>query len=163
MLTRLFPHPNLSAMLILVWLLLLNSLTLGGLLLGIVVGILVPLLTGPFWPNRPRISFGWPLAEYLGVVLWDIAIANFQVARLILFRRSCDLRSHWLVVPLELRSPEAITALAGTISLTPGTVSADMSADGRALLVHSLDVADKAAEVARIKRRYERRLLRIFR
>ncbi len=163
MLTKIFPHPGLSAMLVAVWLLLLNDVTVGGLLLGILFGILVPLLTGPFWPNRPRVSFGWPLAEYLGVVVWDIAIANFQVARLILFRRSRDLRPRWLVIPLELRSPEAITMLAGTISLTPGTVSADTSADGRVLLVHALDVGDKAAAVARIRHRYERRLLRIFR
>lgn len=162
MLRKLFPHPGLSAMLVLVWLLLLNSFTIGGAVLGIVIGILVPMLTAPFWPNRPRVRWGWPLAEYLGIVLWDIAIANFQVARLILFRRSCDLRSHWLVVPLELRSPEAITTFAGTISLTPGTVSADMSADGRVLLVHALDVEDETAEVARMKHRYERRLLRIF-
>lgn len=162
MLTRLFPHPGLSAMLVVVWLLLLNSLTVGGLVLGLLVGILVPQLTAPFWPNRPQLSFGWPLLEYLAVVIWDIAIANFLVARLILFRRNRDLRSHWLVVPLELRSPEAITTLAGTISLTPGTVSADISADGRALLVHALDVDDEAADVARIKQRYERRLMRIF-
>jgi multicomponent K+:H+ antiporter subunit E len=95
-------------------------------------------------------------------VLWDIVAANFQVARLILFRRNRDLRSRWLVVPLELRSAEAITTLAGTISLTPGTVSADVAADGRSLLVHALDVADDAAEVARIKSRYEARLMRIF-
>lgn len=163
MLNRLFPHPGLSAMLVVVWLLLLNSLSVGGFLLGALLGILVPLLTQPFWPNRPRVRFGWSLVEYLGVVLWDIVIANFQIARLILFRRNRDLRSRWLVIPLELRSPEAITTLAGTISLTPGTVTADMSANGRVLLVHSLDVADAAAEIARIKQRYERRLLRIFR
>jgi multicomponent K+:H+ antiporter subunit E len=163
MLTRLFPHPGLSVMLILVWLLLLNGFSIGGLLLGLLIGILVPLLTAPFWPNRPRVRWGWPLAEYLAVVIYDIAIANFQVARLILFRRSRDLRSRWLVIPMELRSPEAITTLAGTISLTPGTVSADISADGRVLLVHALDVVDETAEIARIKHRYERRLLRIFR
>lgn len=163
MLTRLFPHPGLSAMLVIVWLLLLNTLSVGGFLIGVLLGILVPLLTQPFWPNRPPINFGWPLIEYLSVVLWDIVVANFQVAWLILFRRSRDLRSRWLVIPLELRSPEAITALAGTISLTPGTVSADMSADGRELLVHALDVDDAEAEIARIKQRYERRLLRIFR
>jgi multicomponent K+:H+ antiporter subunit E len=100
--------------------------------------------------------------DYLAVVIWDIIVANFHVARLILFRRSRDLRSHWLVIPLELKAPEAITALAGTISLTPGTVSSDVSADGRALLVHALDTGDKEAEVARIKQRYEARLKRIF-
>ncbi len=163
MLTRIFPHPGLSAMLIVVWLLLLNDLTVGGLVVGVTVGILVPLLTAPFWPNRPQIRWGWPIIDYLAVVVWDIVIASFQVARLILFRRSRHLRSQWLVIPLHLRSPEAITTLAGTISLTPGTVSADVSADGRVLLVHALDVEDKDAEVRRIKQRYERRLLKIFR
>ncbi|MFN3943434.1 MAG: Na+/H+ antiporter subunit E [Allosphingosinicella sp.] len=162
MLRKLFPHPGLTGMLIVVWMLLLNNFTIGGLFLAIVFGILVPLFTAPFWPDRPRLRFGWPMLDYLSVVVWDIFVANFQVARLILFRRNRDLRSRWLVVPLELRSAEAITALAGTISLTPGTVSADVAADGRSLLVHTLDTGDPAAEVARIKQRYEARLMRIF-
>lgn len=162
MLTRLFPHPGLTGMLIVVWMLLLNNFTLGGLVLAILFAIIVPLFTAPFWPNRPPLRFGWPMVEYLAVVVFDIFVANFQIAWLILFRRNRDLRSRWLVIPLELRSAEAISTLAGTISLTPGTVSADVSADGRALLVHALDVADEAAEVARIKRRYEARLMRIF-
>lgn len=162
MLRRIFPHPGLSLLLVLVWLLLINNVTAGGLLLALIFGIVVPLYTAPFWPNRPELRFGWPMVGYGAIVIWDIFVANFHVAGLILFRRNRDLRSRWLVVPLELRSPEAITTLAGTISLTPGTVSADIAADGRSLLVHSLDVADEAAEVARIKQRYEARLRRIF-
>lgn len=162
MLRMLFPHPGLTALLIIVWMLLLNSFTLGGLLVGAALGFLIPVLTAAYWPNRPQIRFGWPVVEYLAVVFFDIIVANFDVARLILFRKSKDLRSHWLVIPLELRSPEAITALAGTISLTPGTVTSDIAADGRSLLVHMLDVADADAAVARIKARYEARLLRIF-
>ena len=162
MLNRLFPHPGLTGMLIIVWLLLLNSLTWGGLVLAIVIGTIVPILTAPFWPDRPQLRFGWPMLDYLGILIWDIFIANFQVAKLILFRRNKDLKSRWLVVPLDLKAPEAITALAGTISLTPGTVSADVAADGRSLLVHALDVDDEAAEIARIKARYEARLKRIF-
>ena len=61
-----------------------------------------------------------------------------------------------------LSSPEAISALAGTITLTPGTLSADLSADGRALLVHCLETKDAEATVANIKSRYETRLQRIF-
>lgn len=162
MLNRLFPHPGLTGMLIIVWLLLLNSLTWGGLVLAILIGTIVPILTAPFWPDRPQLRFGWPMLDYLGILIWDIFIANFQVAKLILFRRNKDLKSRWLVVPLDLKAPEAITALAGTISLTPGTVSADVAADGRSLLVHALDVDDEAAEIARIKARYEARLKRIF-
>lgn len=162
MIAKLFPHPALSVALVLVWLLLLNSITAGGIVLALAVGLVVPLLTAPYWPNRPRLRFGWPIIDYVAVVLRDIVVANFHVAGLILFRRSADLRSAWLTVPLDLRSPEAITVLAGTISLTPGTVTADVAADGRSLLVHALDVLDRDEEVRRIKERYERRLMRIF-
>jgi len=163
MIPKLLPHPGLSAVLVVVWLLLLNSITVGGFVLGLAVGLVVPLVTAPFWQNRPPLRFGWPMIEYLLVVIFDILVANFGVARLILFRRNRDLRSAWLAIPLELRTPEAVTVLAGTISLTPGTVSADVSGDGRSLLVHALDVTDRAGEVQRIKQRYERRLMRIFR
>lgn len=162
MIARLFPHPGLSGLLVLVWLLLQNDLSVGAVLFALVVGFVVPLFTSPYWRDKPSIRFGWPMIDYLAVVVWDIFIANFQVAWLILFRRNRDLRSCWLVIPLDVRQPEAITTLAGTISLTPGTVSADVSADGRSLLVHALDVADREADVARIKSRYEARLIRIF-
>ncbi len=162
MIKRLLPHPALTAMLVVVWLLMANSITVGGILLGLVFGIVLPKFTEPFWPDRPRVRFGRALLGYVGLVLHDIVVANFEVARLILFRRNRDLRSRWLVVPVALSSPEAITVLAATISLTPGTVSSDVSADGRFLLVHALDVADDAAEIARIKTRYEAPLLRIF-
>ncbi|UZK66331.1 Na+/H+ antiporter subunit E [Sphingomonas sp. M1-B02] len=159
---RLIPHPALSVLLAIVWLLMANSITVGGIVLGLIFGILLPIFTAPFWPDRPRVRFGLAALGYVAIVLWDIVIANFQIAWLILFRRNRDLRSRWLVIPISLTTPEAITVLAGTISLTPGTVSSDVSADGRFLLVHALDVADEAAEVARIKQRYEKRLMQVF-
>ena len=160
---RLLPHPGLTLLLVTMWMLVLNSLSMGGFLLGLFFAIVVPLFTAPFWPDRPQMRLGLPLLGYAFLVLWDIVVANFQVARLILFRRNRDFRSCWLSIPLELRSAEAITLLAGTISLTPGTVSTDISTDGRHLLVHALDTGDPAGEITRIKTRYERRLLEIFR
>lgn len=160
---RLLPHPGLTLLLVIMWMLVLNSLSMGGFLLGLFFAIVVPLFTAPFWPDRPQMRLGLPLLGYALLVLWDIVVANFQVARLILFRRKRDFRSCWLSIPLELRSAEAITLLAGTISLTPGTVSTDISTDGRHLLVHALDTGDPAGEITRIKARYERRLLEIFR
>ncbi len=160
---QLLPHPGLSVLLLFIWMLMLNAFSMGWLVLGIAFAILVPLFTAPFWPDRPVMRWGFPLLAYVLLVLWDIIVANFHVAKLILFRRNRDLRTCWLSVPLDLRSAEAITLLAGTISLTPGTVSTDISTDGRHLLVHALDVVDPAAEVAHIKARYERRLLEIFR
>ena len=159
---HLLPHPALSGMLLIVWVLMANNVALGGIVLGAIFAVVLPKFTQPFWPDRPRMRFGRPFLGYLAIVLFDIVVANFQVAWLILFRRNRDLRARWLVVPIDLTTPEAITMLAGTISLTPGTVSSDVSADGRFLLVHGLDVADEVAEVARIKSRYETRLQLIF-
>lgn len=160
---RLLPHPGLTILLALMWMLMLNNATVGGLLVGLVFATIVPIFTAPFWPDRPSVRFGRPMIAYIALVIADIIVANFHVARLILFRRNRDLRTCWLSVPLELRSAEAITVLAGTISLTPGTVSTDISTDGRHLLVHALDAGDPQGEVARIKARYEQRLMEIFR
>ncbi len=158
---RLIPHPGLSVLLVVVWLLMANAFTVGALLMGILIGILLPIFTAPFWPGRPDVNYRAGMA-YLLLVLWDIIIANFEVAAIILFRRNRDLRPAWLSIPMDLDTPEAITVLAGTISLTPGTVSSDVSACGNYLLVHALDAADPQAEIARIKARYETRLKRVF-
>jgi len=95
-------------------------------------------------------------------VLWDILVANVIVAGLILFRKTESLESKSVVVPLDLTSPEAITTLAGTITMTPGTVTIDLSADAKSLLVHCLHAPDPQSVVDDIKNRYERRLKEIF-
>jgi multicomponent K+:H+ antiporter subunit E len=159
--SRLLPHPGLSAFLALMWAVMVNDLTFGTLFLGLIFGLAVPLFTAPWWPGRPRVRF-LPGFAYCGLVLWDIVVANFQVAAIILFKTNRDLRPAWLTIPLELGTPEAITVFAGTISLTPGTVSADVSACGKYLLVHALHAPDPPAEVAKVKARYEARLKAIF-
>jgi len=158
---RLLPHPGLSVLLVVMWVVMVNDLTFGTLFLGLVVGFGVPLFTAPWWPGRPHVRF-IPAISYCGIVLWDIVVANFQIAAIILFKPNRNLRPAWLTVPLELTSPEAITVFAGTISLTPGTVSSDISACGNYLLVHSLHAPDPAAEIAKVKQRYEARLKGIF-
>ena len=156
------PHPLLSASLVLVWLLLQNSLDLGNLLLGLVLGLGIPLWTRVLWPKRLRVRSWVAVLRYSVMVIGDIVLANIDVARLILFRRVSELRTRWVSVPLELSSPEAITVLAGTVTMTPGTVSCDLSADGRHLLVHCLDAPDAEQIVREIKTRYEARLKEIF-
>ncbi|MCB1332220.1 MAG: Na+/H+ antiporter subunit E [Roseivivax sp.] len=162
MMTRLIPHPLLSVTLTLVWLGLVNKVTLGNLILGAVLGVAIPMLTAPYWPNRPTLRRPFKAVEYVLIVLWDILVANVKVAWIIVTKPNDQIRSHWLTVPLELTSPEAITMLGGTITMTPGTVTALIAADGSSLLVHCLHTDDPEAEVAGIKSRYERRLLEIF-
>jgi multicomponent K+:H+ antiporter subunit E len=162
MLRKIFPHPLLSLLLVAVWLMLLNGVSLGGIVMGVILGIAIPKITSPYWPDRPRLRRPFKIAEYILLAIWDIVVANVVVAKLILFKRNADMSPAWIAVPLDLRTPEAITVLAGTVTLTPGTVSAEFSADGRELLVHALDAPDPDAVRDGIKARYERRLKEIF-
>lgn len=159
---RWLPHPMLTLLLIVLWILLLNAFSVAGLLMGAVLGIVIPRVTSNFWPERPPIRAYGKAFVYMGLVLWDVVVANLHVTRLILFRRTDQLHVRWVTLPIELRSPEAITVLAGTITMTPGTVSCDLSADGRSLLVHCLDAPDAEEAVRQMKERYEARLMEIF-
>jgi multicomponent K+:H+ antiporter subunit E len=119
-------------------------------------------MSEPFWLDRGLVARPLRAVEYVLIVVWDIIVANVAVARIILFKSNADTHSHWIVVPLEVRSPEAITILAGTITMTPGTVTSMLSADAGHLLVHCLHTDDPDAVRDEIKSRYERRLKEIF-
>jgi multicomponent K+:H+ antiporter subunit E len=155
------PQPVFSLFLWFVWLLLANSAAPGQMALGAGLAVALPLFTVRFWPDRPRIAKPLAVWSYLALFIWDIVVANLAVARLILgpMRR---LRPAFITLPLDLTSEFAITVLAHTISLTPGTVSAALATDRRSLRIHVLDLEDEAALIARIKQRYETPLKEIF-
>lgn len=158
----LLPHPFLTLILAVVWILLQNDVTAGMIVFGIILGILIPWMTSIWWPDTPK---GFRLGKMIGysfVVIWDIMVANIQVAWIVLTVPNSKLKPRWIVVPLDLKQPEAITLLAGTITLTPGTVSADLSDRGHSLLVHVLHTDDPDGVRDEIKSRYERRLMEIF-
>lgn len=161
MIRRWLPHPVLTLSLALIWMLLVNSFAPGPLLLGLLFGWAIPLFTRHFWPEEVRIARPLVLLRFIGIVLFDIVIANLTVARLILGRPK-HLRPRFVELPLDLRTDLAISLLANTISLTPGTVSAKLSEDRRCLIVHALHETDTDAMVAKIKQRYEAPLKEVF-
>lgn len=156
-----FPHPLMSSALFVLWLLLANSWSFLNVLGALLLGLLLPFAMQPFWPERPRVRRPLTILRLVVVVLWDILLGNLNVARLVLGPLA-RLRPAFVKVPLSLRDPFAITILANIITLTPGTLTADVSPDRRHLLVHALDVVDDRALVAGIKARYEAPLRKIF-
>lgn len=159
---RWIPHPLLSAILVYLWMSLLNDFNLGTFLMGLILGIWIPILTSSIWDRTPHVASLFDLLIFAIIFVYDVIVANLEVALIILFRPVDKLRTQWVTVPLDVKSSEAIAALALTVSLTPGTVSCDLSADSKSLLVHALDSGDAQAIVRLIKQRYESRLKRIF-
>jgi multicomponent K+:H+ antiporter subunit E len=158
------PSPLLSLALFVTWLMLNESTSAGHLLLGAALALGLPHLTDRLRPDRPRLARWGDIARLAGVVLLDIVKSNIAVAKLILGPES-RIQPRFVWLPLAIRDPHGIVALAGIITMTPGTLSADLSDDRKQLLIHAFDVNDDAAEaalVADIRARYEAPLMRIF-
>ena len=122
---------------------------------------MIPLFTAGFWPEKVRIKAPLTLLKFLGTVLWDIVIANLVVAKLIMGRND-QLKPAFFHIELDIQTPLGISFLANTISLTPGTVSCDLSTDRRYLLVHALHVENSSEIIKHIKQRYETPLIKVF-
>lgn len=157
---RLLPNPALSVGLLLVWLLLMQSVSAGTVALGVVQAVFWPLATAPLRPGRPRRVRFLRLLRLLGVVLVFMLRSNLEVARAILSPRASP-RSGFVRIPLTLRDPHALAALAAIITFTPGTVWSQLAPDRSALLLHVLAVQSEEDVIALIHR-YERLLEEVF-
>lgn len=159
---RLLPSPALSMALLVLWILLVQSLTAGTLLLGAGLALFWPAATARLMTTSPRLRKPGVAAALVVRVFADMLRSNLEVAWAILTRRSSDLPSGFVRVPLELRHPHGLAALSMIVTFTPGTAWAQLSVDRSVLLLHVLAVDDEDATVAAIKSRYERPLREIF-
>lgn len=155
------PRPLFSLFLALLWLLMVNSFSVAHMLLGLALGVFIPFITRAFWPEQAKVHYLLPLLRYFLVLMVDIIRSNLVVAKRILWYPN-QLTPGFVTFPLELDDDFAITILASTISLTPGTVSAHYDSDAGTLLIHALHVTDEDELVRQIKEQYERPLKEIF-
>lgn len=145
------------------WLMLNQSLSLAHVLLGAALGWILAWAASSLRPLRPRIVRVDTAALLVLVVIKDIFLNNLSVARIVLGRsRFHGIRPGFLRIPLDLRDPHGLAALAAIVTATPGTVWAGLSPSGDTLTLHVLDLQDEAATIQLIKQRYEQPLMRIF-
>lgn len=153
----------LNLLLTLAWIALTGQFTLAnfafGFLLGYVMLWLVQRVTGPS-------SYFAKARQTLAFVLFfvrEVIKANLQVAYMVLNPRY-RLHPGVIAVPLEARTDTEITLLANLITLTPGSLSIDVSADRKVLYIHTMGLGDDPARFRReIKEGFERRLLEVLR
>jgi len=153
----------LNVLLALAWVALTGRFNMGNFAFGFVLGY------GALWLAQrvlgPSSYFG-KARRVVGFVLfflWEVIKANLQVAYIVLNPRY---RMHpgVVAVPLDARTDAEITLLANLITLTPGSLSIDVSADRKVLYIHTMDLGDDPARFRReIKEGFERRLLEVMR
>lgn len=157
----LFPMPFHSLLLFVVWLLLNNSVSAGHIVLATFFAITIPWLVDGMRDKHPKIRKPWLAVRYVLMVMKDILTANVEVALLIIGPIK-KLEPGFVAIPININSDLGITILASTVSLTPGTVSAEVSKDKAWLYVHALHVGNEAELIASIKQRYEAPVKEIF-
>ena len=145
------------------WLMLNQTLAPGQILLGALLAIVLAWSASALRPlpaNLQRLDRAALLAL---IVLMDIVRSSLSVARIVLGLVSQrQIRSDFLQIPLDLRDPHGLAALAIIVTSTPGTVWVGLSPEGDTLTLHVLDLQDEAELIHLIKERYERPLMRIF-
>ena len=102
------------------------------------------------------------LIAFIFFFLWELLKAILQVAYDVVTPKFY-MTPGIVRVPLEAETNLEITLLANLITLTPGTLSLDVSDDRKVLYVHAMYLSDKQAFIDDIKNGFEKRLLEILR
>jgi len=131
-----------------VWCLVSGQITLGSVLLGLLFGVVV---VAPFselyrldeviHPTGDWISKIPKKLKYFYVLIKEIIKANIVVAKIVI-KPKIDIKPGIIAVPIRTKTNIGITGIANTITLTPGTLTVDISDDKSVLYVHSIDATD---------------------
>jgi multicomponent Na+:H+ antiporter subunit E len=145
-----------------VWAALGGDFSTADLAFGLILGGAVLALARPLGASRfARVRIG-RLPGFVVLALWEILLANLRLIPVVLGPRRL-LQPAIVAVPLEVDRDAEILLLANLISLTPGTLSLEISEDRRMLYVHAVSASDPEALRMAIKQRLERRVLAVFR
>ncbi|MDG6244972.1 MAG: Na+/H+ antiporter subunit E [Methanolobus sp.] len=101
------------------------------------------------------------LATFITILMLEIIKASVLMAKIILGPR-LDIKPGIMAVPIRASKDASITAIANTISLTPGTITIDVSDDMTELYVHFIDISDPEELKASIRDKLERYVLEAF-
>lgn len=143
-----------------VWGGLTGEFTLGNLIVGFVLGYIILLMSIPITGNSDYAINFW---RALGLALYfilELVSSSIRVSKEIL-RPQLKLSAGVIGIPLETAETDVeITLLANIITVTPGTLSLDISDDRSMLYVHSMYItSDKEALRSQIKNGYEKQIL----
>ncbi len=159
---RLLQSLPLACLLLILWLVLNDSLSTGHLVLGTVIALTLALLAPILRPVRARLSHPLTALRLTWHVAVDIARSNRDVGRIILRGPRANAHPGFLDIPLRIRDPHGLAALACIVTFTPGTVWSGHDPERNVLTLHVLDLSDPQGLTHIIQDRYERPLMEIF-
>ncbi len=154
-----------NIVLALLWAAINSNFSPAGITVGFLIGYLVVGVAQPLFGSSGYMLRFWYLLYFVLFFLAELFKSSFRVAADVLSPNLIGRVSPGIVaLPLEVKSDIEITLLANVISLTPGTLSLDLSDDKRVLYIHTMYDGDDPDAVRReIKDGLERRVLEVMR
>jgi multicomponent Na+:H+ antiporter subunit E len=148
----------------LVWAAVTGVFSLPNLLLGAVVALAATYLLRSHLGDRVVSRRSWAVLRLMWLFVYELVLSGVRVAVLVLSpNMHAKLKPGFVAFPLAVKSDGEIALLANLITLTPGTLSVDVSADRKTLLIHVLVIREADALVAEIANGFERRVMEVFR
>ena len=151
----------LHILLTLAWLLLTGDASPANFGIGFLMSLLVIWFVYPRGDGRAYLKRIMGIPGFFLFFLWALFKANLRIA-LDIITPGNRMQPAIVGIPLDLESDLAITAFAMLLTLTPGTLSLDLSQDKRILYVHGMHVGDREEFIQQIKSGFEARVKRIF-
>lgn len=145
-----------------VWTGLTGDFTIANFLVGFLLGALAIRIVTPVTGARHYAVKLWYAVELVGYFLGQLLIANLRVAHDVL-TPTHHMSPGVVAVPLDARTDLEITLLANLITLTPGSLSLDVSDDRSVLYLHVMHLDDIDAYRRQIKQGFEARIMRLLR
>ena len=146
------------------WTAVTGTLTVPNLLLGALIGAIALLLLRDRLGGPKVLLRLWRIVALALLFVRELLLSASKVALLVL---TPDLKSRLrpaiIAFPLTATSDAEITLLANLITLTPGTLSLDVSADRKALYVHVLSLNNREVLVRDIAKGFETKVIEVFR
>lgn len=102
------------------------------------------------------------IASLIGLFFKELMLSAWNVAVMVMKPRM-NVQPGIFAFPLTVTSDFEITLLANLITLTPGTLSVDVSEDRRFLYVHAVDCSNIEATKRDIANGFERKIMEAFR
>ncbi|MBQ3198779.1 MAG: Na+/H+ antiporter subunit E [Firmicutes bacterium] len=153
----------LSTVLALVWVGLTGDVSLPAFVKGLILGVIIIHIFGKRTLKvlDLNIRHYWPLVQLVFIFMYELLVANLTVLVKV-FSPRLNIKPGIIKVPIEVEGPFWITTLANMITLTPGTLTVEVSPDNKFFYVHCLNIDNEESIVSDIKDTFEKKIQEVY-
>lgn len=155
------PYPLITLAVVIMWLLL-NGISPGQVVLGVLVGVFSSWALASLRPDKPKFAKWYLLPKLFAYVVWDILLSNLEVGAAILRGGRGKHPPGFVTVPVATESGIILSVMAIIVTCTPGSAWLEYDYNRKTVLIHVFSLESAAKWAESFKNRYERLLLEIF-